>query len=299
MSEASQLIALIDAGNLAEFEQLLDEKDFDLTKDDLADVINKIFESDTALLKKVFLKFKIVHDDWCYKQNCSKLYTSFYERAAFHGRMDTMDLFIEMGYKPSRDQRPLHHACIGVNIDMVQRLLSEGFDPNQRINEPDLGYNTVRLKYPPYYMRLENPTPLHMLAIAKFTTDRRYETAQIGIAHTLLAHGANPLMIDDLIDLDLPTLPIHVAAIYNCVKLVELLINHSGVEQLYVGQNDDENGNFTPFKHALECGHIDVIKVILEHPSVQKYDFVSKDLFKCDAFWALRTADRQYLYDKL
>lgn len=179
------------------------------------------------LLKKLFASLEIRNDEHLELTRDSEpsYSVSLLEYVAMHGRMDLMDTFQELRITPREDDRLLLYSCWCLRLDMVIRLLSEGSDPNQRMNADDPD-RRIYLYGEPGLGYLRNPTPLHVAALGWYDTDQSYEMYQLAIVNHLLAHGADPLAETDYVMPDGSTvswLPIHVAMRYNCIKVVELL----------------------------------------------------------------------------
>uniref|UniRef100_A0A8C2XL59 Poly [ADP-ribose] polymerase n=1 Tax=Cyclopterus lumpus TaxID=8103 RepID=A0A8C2XL59_CYCLU len=191
--------------------------------------------------------------------------------AAGFGRRDVVDHLLQMGANVhARDDGgliPLHNACSFGHSEVVSLLLCQGADPNSRDNW--------------------NYTPLHEAAIK----------GKIDVCIVLLQHGADPNIRNtdgkSALDLGEPSgkavltgqsgneeklmalltplnvnchasdgrksTPLHLAAGYNRVRIVQLLLQHGA------DVHAKDKGGLVPLHNACSYGHYEVTELLLKH----------------------------------
>ncbi|TMS03427.1 Tankyrase-2 [Larimichthys crocea] len=185
--------------------------------------------------------------------------------AAGFGRKDVVEHLLQTGANVhARDDGgliPLHNACSFGHAEVVSLLLCQGADPNARDNW--------------------NYTPLHEAAIK----------GKIDVCIVLLQHGADPNIrnTDGKSALDLAdpsakavltgeykkdelleaarfefdvlqsSTPLHLAAGYNRVRIVQLLLQHGA------DVHAKDKGGLVPLHNACSYGHFEVTELLLKH----------------------------------
>uniref|UniRef100_A0A8C7Z6R7 Poly [ADP-ribose] polymerase n=1 Tax=Oryzias sinensis TaxID=183150 RepID=A0A8C7Z6R7_9TELE len=189
--------------------------------------------------------------------------------AAGFGRKDVVEHLLQTGANVhARDDGgliPLHNACSFGHAEVVSLLLCQGADPNARDNW--------------------NYTPLHESAIK----------GKIDVCIVLLQHGADPNIrnTDGKSALDLAdssakavltgqslkffvnivycfavrsstsqkmlSTPLHLAAGYNRVRIVQLLLQHGA------DVHAKDKGGLVPLHNACSYGHYEVTELLLKH----------------------------------
>uniref|UniRef100_A0A4W6BNH4 Poly [ADP-ribose] polymerase n=1 Tax=Lates calcarifer TaxID=8187 RepID=A0A4W6BNH4_LATCA len=190
--------------------------------------------------------------------------------AAGFGRKDVVDHLLQTGANVhARDDGgliPLHNACSFGHSEVVSLLLCQGADPNARDNW--------------------NYTPLHEAAIK----------GKIDVCIVLLQHGADPNIRNtdgkSALDLAEPSAkacahrsgneeklmalltplnvnchasdgrkstPLHLAAGYNRVRIVQLLLQHGA------DVHAKDKGGLVPLHNACSYGHYEVTELLLKH----------------------------------
>uniref|UniRef100_A0A8D3EEH0 Poly [ADP-ribose] polymerase n=1 Tax=Scophthalmus maximus TaxID=52904 RepID=A0A8D3EEH0_SCOMX len=191
--------------------------------------------------------------------------------AAGFGRRDVVDHLLQTGANVhARDDGgliPLHNACSFGHSEVVSLLLCQGADPNARDNW--------------------NYTPLHEAAIK----------GKIDVCIVLLQHGADPNIRNtdgkSALDLAEPSAkavltgqsgneeklmalltplnvnchasdgrkstPLHLAAGYNRVRIVQLLLQHGA------DVHAKDKGGLVPLHNACSYGHYEVTELLLKH----------------------------------
>uniref|UniRef100_A0A4W6BVC5 Poly [ADP-ribose] polymerase n=1 Tax=Lates calcarifer TaxID=8187 RepID=A0A4W6BVC5_LATCA len=186
------------------------------------------------------------------------------------GRKDVVDHLLQTGANVhARDDGgliPLHNACSFGHSEVVSLLLCQGADPNARDNW--------------------NYTPLHEAAIK----------GKIDVCIVLLQHGADPNIRNtdgkSALDLAEPSAkacahrsgneeklmalltplnvnchasdgrkstPLHLAAGYNRVRIVQLLLQHGA------DVHAKDKGGLVPLHNACSYGHYEVTELLLKH----------------------------------
>ncbi|XP_065142846.1 poly [ADP-ribose] polymerase tankyrase-1 isoform X3 [Paramisgurnus dabryanus] len=177
--------------------------------------------------------------------------------AAGFGRKDVVEHLLNTGANVhARDDGgliPLHNACSFGHAEVVSLLLCQGADPNARDNW--------------------NYTPLHEAAIkgkidvciGEYKKDELLEAARSGNEEKLMAL-LTPLNVNchasdgrKSTSQKMLSTPLHLAAGYNRVRIVQLLLQHGA------DVHAKDKGGLVPLHNACSYGHYEVTELLLKH----------------------------------
>ncbi|XP_051960222.1 poly [ADP-ribose] polymerase tankyrase-1-like isoform X3 [Xyrauchen texanus] len=177
--------------------------------------------------------------------------------AAGFGRKDVVEHLLQTGANVhARDDGgliPLHNACSFGHAEVVSLLLCQGGDPNARDNW--------------------NYTPLHEAAIkgkidvciGEYKKDELLEAARSGNEEKLMAL-LTPLNVNchasdgrKSTSQKMLSTPLHLAAGYNRVRIVQLLLQHGA------DVHAKDKGGLVPLHNACSYGHYEVTELLLKH----------------------------------
>ncbi|XP_058271013.1 poly [ADP-ribose] polymerase tankyrase-1 isoform X3 [Hemibagrus wyckioides] len=177
--------------------------------------------------------------------------------AAGFGRKDVVEHLLQTGANVhARDDGgliPLHNACSFGHAEVVSLLLCQGADPNARDNW--------------------NYTPLHEAAIkgkidvciGEYKKDELLEAARSGNEEKLMAL-LTPLNVNchasdgrKSTSQKMLSTPLHLAAGYNRVRIVQLLLQHGA------DVHAKDKGGLVPLHNACSYGHYEVTELLLKH----------------------------------
>ncbi|XP_056587104.1 poly [ADP-ribose] polymerase tankyrase-1 isoform X3 [Triplophysa dalaica] len=177
--------------------------------------------------------------------------------AAGFGRKDVVEHLLQTGANVhARDDGgliPLHNACSFGHAEVVSLLLCQGADPNSRDNW--------------------NYTPLHEAAIkckidvciGEYKKDELLEAARSGNEEKLMAL-LTPLNVNchasdgrKSTSQKMLSTPLHLAAGYNRVRIVQLLLQHGA------DVHAKDKGGLVPLHNACSYGHYEVTELLLKH----------------------------------
>lgn len=252
-----------------------DERLFGVVKDSrMMEKLLKYGHTDLAIQMIRMGEFAILAEDYRFEHESTLL-----EYVAYLGWDDVMDFLLDaIGYEPKVHERPLHFACLGKRTNMVARFLDRGENPNALFVHGDRVCG-IELGGRFHEGHMSNPRPLHLASTAG---------AVLGIVDLLLTYGADPrLAVPTVLETDeLFQLPIHVAAWSGEKEVVVRLLDHSGVDQLFVGKGGQFN--YTPLQNAIVSHHMEVVMAIMEYPHLENYEFAQGGGLLEPRGWLLR-----------
>uniref|UniRef100_A0AAQ4PFW4 Poly [ADP-ribose] polymerase n=1 Tax=Gasterosteus aculeatus aculeatus TaxID=481459 RepID=A0AAQ4PFW4_GASAC len=171
--------------------------------------------------------------------------------AAGFGRKDVVEHLLQTGANVhARDDGgliPLHNACSFGHAEVVSLLLCQGADPNARDNW--------------------NYTPLHEAAIkGKIDVCIGKDACLLSLSLDTISTGhfnyfdlVSPAVTQCFCHPLLQSTPLHLAAGYNRVRIVQLLLQHGA------DVHAKDKGGLVPLHNACSYGHFEVTELLLKH----------------------------------
>uniref|UniRef100_A0A672JAU3 Poly [ADP-ribose] polymerase n=1 Tax=Salarias fasciatus TaxID=181472 RepID=A0A672JAU3_SALFA len=211
--------------------------------------------------------------------------------AAGFGRKDVVEHLLQTGANVhARDDGgliPLHNACSFGHAEVVSLLLCQGADPNARDNwnytplheaaikgKIDVCFNSVHLLLQhgadPNIRNTDGKSALDLadpsakaVLTGEYKKDELLEAARSGNEEKLMAlltplnvncHASDGRKVNDRL-----STPLHLAAGYNRVRIVQLLLQHGA------DVHAKDKGGLVPLHNACSYGHFEVTELLLKH----------------------------------
>ncbi|KAG8552326.1 hypothetical protein GDO81_004477 [Engystomops pustulosus] len=208
--------------------------------------------------------------------------------AAGFGRKDVVEYLLQSGANVhARDDGgliPLHNACSFGHAEVVNLLLRHGADPNARDNwnytplheaaiKGKIDVCIVLLQHgaDPTIRNTDNRTALDLsdpsakaVLLGEYKKDELLESARSGNEEKMMAL-LTPLNVNShasdgrKVKASQNSTPLHLAAGYNRVKIVQLLLQHGADVQA------KDKGDLVPLHNACSYGHYEVTELLVKH----------------------------------
>uniref|UniRef100_A0A3Q3LH07 Poly [ADP-ribose] polymerase n=1 Tax=Mastacembelus armatus TaxID=205130 RepID=A0A3Q3LH07_9TELE len=208
--------------------------------------------------------------------------------AAGFGRKDVVDHLLQTGANVhARDDGgliPLHNACSFGHSEVVSLLLCQGADPNARDNwnytplheaaiKGKIDVCIVLLQHgaDPNIRNTDGKSALDLaepsakaVLTGEYKKDELLEAARSGNEEKLMAL-LTPLNVNchasdgRKVSRKFPSTPLHLAAGYNRVRIVQLLLQHGA------DVHAKDKGGLVPLHNACSYGHYEVTELLLKH----------------------------------
>uniref|UniRef100_A0A2K6M6H4 Poly [ADP-ribose] polymerase n=1 Tax=Rhinopithecus bieti TaxID=61621 RepID=A0A2K6M6H4_RHIBE len=197
--------------------------------------------------------------------------------AAGFGRKDVVEHLLQMGANVhARDDGgliPLHNACSFGHAEVVSLLLCQGADPNARDNwnytplheaaiKGKIDVCIVLLQHgaDPNIRNTDGKSALDLAdPSAKAVLTGEYKKDELLEAARKLMALLTPLNVNCHASDGRKSTPLHLAAGYNRVRIVQLLLQHGA------DVHAKDKGGLVPLHNACSYGHYEVTELLLKH----------------------------------